>query len=92
MKSKPPIFFSSLTSERLDVIRPLWEQLNRHHATLPTPFAPEIATRSFESRLRAFRDKAASGSLHVEVALASRELAVATTKRMEFNWCEDVAP
>jgi len=65
------IIFRLLTADQLDLIRPLWEELNRHHATLPTPFAPEIAARSFESRLQAFRDKAVSGRLRVEVAGAA---------------------
>ena len=68
MKSDTPLSFSLLTPDQLDVIRPLWEQLNQHHATLPTPFAPEIAARSSASRLQAFRDIAASGRLRVEVA------------------------
>ncbi|HSH95106.1 MAG TPA: GNAT family N-acetyltransferase [Roseimicrobium sp.] len=65
---KPAISYQLLTPDRLDVIRPLWEQLNRHHASLPTSFSKEIAARSFETRLQTFRQKAASGRLRIEIA------------------------
>ena len=60
--------FCLLPPEKLHLIQDLWEQLNHHHASLPTPFAPEIAERGFESRLQAFRAKAALGILRVEIA------------------------
>ena len=62
------ISYRVLTSDEFDVIRPLWERLNQYHAALPSPFAPEIASRTFETRLKALRHKAGSGSLRIEIA------------------------
>jgi putative intracellular protease/amidase/GNAT superfamily N-acetyltransferase len=73
MRSCPSIFFSQITPEQLDLIRPLWEQLNQHHAALPSPFASGIAACSFDSRLEVLRDKAASGRLRVEIACTSAD-------------------
>jgi ribosomal protein S18 acetylase RimI-like enzyme len=65
---EPSVSYSLLTPDEFDVIRPLWEQLNQHHASLPTPFAAEIALRKFEPRRRELCEKAHSDGLRIEVA------------------------
>lgn len=70
MSEEPPtvISYHLLAPAELEVIRPLWEQLNQLHAAFPTPFAAEIAARTFDPRLLAFREKATAGRLRVEIA------------------------
>lgn len=69
--ARPAISFRLLAPAEFEAIRPLWEQLNQHHASYPTPFAAEIAARSFAARLGALRDKSADERLRVEIAANS---------------------
>lgn len=68
ISEKPELYFGLLSPDAIEVIRPLWEQLTRHHATLPGPFGQQIASRTFDTRVRQLREKAASGGLRIEVA------------------------
>lgn len=69
--TRPSISLRLLAPDEFETIRPLWEQLNQQHANYPTPFAAEIAARSFEGRLRTLRDKAADERLRIEIASAT---------------------
>jgi len=62
------VAFSLLAPDNIDVIRPLWEQLNQHHAALSSPFAADIASRAFETRALELQAKAISGKLRIEIA------------------------
>lgn len=67
--SERQFFLSSGGSELLDETAGLWEQLNRHHATLSPHFAEHYERKTFAERRAGLLCKAEGGSLHVELAL-----------------------
>jgi diamine N-acetyltransferase len=78
MSDPSGISYRVLEPERYETIRPLWEELKRFHAELPTPFAEQIAQSAFEPRMQGLLLKQESGQLRIEAAYANgREAPVA---------------
>lgn len=48
--------FEEIGLDRLETIRPLWVKLNAHHIALAPEFALRRSCRSFDERLREWRD------------------------------------
>jgi hypothetical protein len=58
-----------VTDERdLDLIRPLWNQLNSHHLSRSTVFQRHFHEQTFEDRKAYFTRIAAAGSLRMDLA------------------------
>jgi diamine N-acetyltransferase len=55
-------------AEILDLVAPLWEELNRHHQTLSEHFSEVIAERSFADRRAELLKKSSDGRLRVDLA------------------------
>jgi ribosomal protein S18 acetylase RimI-like enzyme len=55
-------------TELLDVVQPLWEQLNRHHAEISPDFAEDFHTNKFSQRKAKLLEKYANGQLRVDLA------------------------
>ncbi len=55
-------------AESLDLIGPLWEQLNEHHRLLSPHFAHVFAANTFAARRAELMAKADSGRLRVDLA------------------------
>lgn len=49
----------------LEEVRPLWERLRDHHATLSVHFAEQIARNTYDDRVKALLERAESGFLKV---------------------------
>ena len=62
------ISYSSGGVEHLDMIRPLWEKLNQHHAKISPHFVAEFQTKTFEGRKSALLEKYAAGEMRVDIA------------------------
>jgi GNAT superfamily N-acetyltransferase len=58
-------------ADQLDLIGPLWDQLNAQHLALAPAFAHRRARRTFASRKKQLLAKAGSGGLRVDTALAA---------------------
>ena len=56
--------------ELLDLIQPLWEQLNQHHAALSPHFASEFQAKRFSERKAKLLKKYASDQLRVDLCQA----------------------
>lgn len=54
--------------EILDVVGPLWEELNRHHQALSEHFADTMRGRSFAARKAGLVEKSRDGRLRVDLA------------------------
>jgi diamine N-acetyltransferase len=54
--------------ELLNVVAPLWAELNCHHQSVSEYFADAFAAFTFEDRLHTLIDKAAQGQLRVDLA------------------------
>ncbi len=55
-------------AETLDLIGPLWEELNEHHRLLSPHFADAIARMTFAARRESLVAKAARGRLRLDLA------------------------
>lgn len=55
-------------AEGIDLIRPLWEQLVRHHKALSPYFKDFYETLTFEKRRSDLLNKSAGGHLHMDIA------------------------
>ena len=55
--------------ELLNVLRSLWEGLNRHHQSISSYFKEEFATYRFEARIHKLNEKYAGDNLRVDIAL-----------------------
>lgn len=54
--------------EILDLVAPLWEELNRHHQALSDHFSEAIAERTFAARREELVKKISDGRLRVDLA------------------------
>ena len=52
----------------LDLIEPLWQKLNQHHAEQGSAFAADYAANTFAQRKRELLAKAAMGRFHLVIA------------------------
>ncbi|HLX63405.1 MAG TPA: GNAT family N-acetyltransferase [Planctomycetota bacterium] len=59
--------FEEIGLDRLEMIRPLWVKLNAHHIDLAPDFAQRRSRRSFDDRLREWREIAAGGCLKIDL-------------------------
>lgn len=57
----------------LDIIEPLWEELNKHHQKLSPYFKEEYQTMNFARRKATLLVKAAEGKLRIDIAEDSDE-------------------
>jgi diamine N-acetyltransferase len=62
--------YTSLGSDRIDEIRPLWEALREHHAAMDWPFAAEMGGVLFAGRKQELLHKARGGHFRIEIAAA----------------------
>lgn len=62
------IAFSSTDIRDIDVIRPLWEQLNEHHRDHSRYFRSWYESGTFDDRKMYFESVATNGSLRIELA------------------------
>lgn len=53
--------------EQLDLIRPLWERLKEHEASLPGHFAGEFSGHNFLDRRAAFIEKGKSSGVFIDL-------------------------
>lgn len=60
--------------EQIDAIKPLWEQLNRHHASVSAHFADYFEKFEFEQRKAGLLSKAEQGSLRLFLAQIDGEI------------------
>lgn len=54
--------------EILDLVAPLWEELNRHHQAISEHFAEAIARRTFAARRARLVNKIRAGRVRVDLA------------------------
>jgi GNAT superfamily N-acetyltransferase len=54
--------------ELLNMVAPLWAELNRHHQSVSEYFSDAFAAFTFEARRQSLIDKAAQGQLRVDLA------------------------
>jgi ribosomal protein S18 acetylase RimI-like enzyme len=54
--------------ELLDEIQSLWEQLNRHHASVSPHFAADFHAKTFVGRKKALLEKYAAGQMRIDIA------------------------
>lgn len=52
----------------LELVKPLWEQLRDHHASISNYFSEQILQNTFEQRSRDLLAKAEQGDLHIILA------------------------
>ncbi|HOX34479.1 MAG TPA: GNAT family N-acetyltransferase [Methanoregulaceae archaeon] len=69
--SVPDLVFRSADISEIDLVRPLWEQLNNHHRTNARAFRDLYRQWSFEDRKVYFSQVAAAGALRIELAYDS---------------------
>jgi diamine N-acetyltransferase len=62
--------YRDVAIERIDEIRPLWEELNAYHLQLSPHFADEVGRRTFEFRKREILAKTQTGKVRIELAAA----------------------
>lgn len=62
------VLYESGGIELLDKIRPLWEQLNQHHATVSTHFSGDFHAKNFAGRKKTLLEKYADGKLRIDIA------------------------
>lgn len=63
------IMFRATGIREIDLIRPLWENLNEHHRALAGEFSNYYSKISFDDRKVFFKRKAASGTFRLDLAL-----------------------
>jgi len=63
------ILFRATDIREIDLIRPLWENLNEHHRSRASVFKDYYSKISFEDRKEFFTRRAASGTLRLDLAL-----------------------
>lgn len=61
----PQVGIHEAGPERLSDIKPLWEELNRHHAQVSTNFSSYFEQFSFEERAKALEIKSIRGQLRL---------------------------
>jgi len=66
--TETPICYVYGGAELLDEIRPLWEQLNQHHAAVSPHFAVDFQAKTFARRKLALLEKYADGEIRVDIA------------------------
>jgi len=57
----------------LDKIKPLWQELNKHHLNLSSHFKDYYQALMFEDRKRAILQQADGGELRVDIALNAQD-------------------
>ncbi len=62
------IVYTETDQKGLDLIEPLWVQLNDHHRTLSPHFSSHYESFTFQKRKRELLDTAAKGLMHVTMA------------------------
>ena len=62
------IAFSSTDIRDIEIIRPLWEQLNEHHHEQSRYFRSFYTTLTFDDRKTYFESASSTGSLRIELA------------------------
>jgi GNAT superfamily N-acetyltransferase len=62
------IVYTDTDQRGLDLIEPLWAQLNEHHRVLSPHFSSHYEKFTFEERKRELLDKAGRGTMHVGMA------------------------
>jgi len=66
--------FTTGGEELLPQIRPLWNELKKHHVEVAGIFSPVFARTDWESRLRDLKRKASDGKLKVDLVTRGDEL------------------
>jgi diamine N-acetyltransferase len=61
----------TIDSKDIDSIRPLWEELNGHHAGISTHFGPYFNAMTFAKRKAQFLEKTETGELHIDACFRS---------------------
>jgi ribosomal protein S18 acetylase RimI-like enzyme len=69
------IAYSSGGVEYLDMIQPLWEKLNQHHAEISPHFTADFQNKTFSGRKSALLEKYADGEMRIDIA-QSHETAI----------------
>ena len=64
----PAIVYRATDISEIELIRPLWEQLNEHHHARASAFRSHYTQMMFDDRKEYFRKVAASGTLRIELA------------------------
>jgi ribosomal protein S18 acetylase RimI-like enzyme len=64
---KDELVFQEGSVEILDLIAPLWQQLNRHHQAISEHFGQSIAQMTFDTRRAGLVEKAMRGLLRVDL-------------------------
>jgi len=63
------VAYRSAGFSEIDLIRPLWDQLNRHHHARSEHFRSWYERTDFEDRKAHFRDLSESGQLRLDLAI-----------------------
>ncbi|MGE5610508.1 MAG: GNAT family N-acetyltransferase [Bacillota bacterium] len=74
---KDELVFQEGGVEILDLIAPLWQQLNRHHQAISEHFGQAIAQMTFDMRRAGLVEKAMQGLLRVDLAKIETGMPVA---------------
>ena len=69
--SPPTINFVSGSTELLDTIRPLWEKLNKHHASVSPHFQHDFNGYTFEQRTANLSKKHEKSAIRIVIAQTS---------------------
>lgn len=62
------ISYIELGKEKIDEIKPLWEELNDHHGDLSTHFSEKHEKFSFSDRKKQILKKSENGTLRIDIA------------------------
>jgi ribosomal protein S18 acetylase RimI-like enzyme len=54
--------------ELLDMVQPLWEKLNQHHAEISPHFSAKFQSKNFDGRKSALLEKYADGEIRIDIA------------------------